>query len=150
LTFLRVGGKGGTEDADVWANDTVIPNFDLTNIVDRAVASNDNVIADGNVVPIVTDKGRFYNTMAADPSNVCNRRRNGGRHTHGIARLQDFQEQARSLFRRNAIRRRRREIVEPPTGGSTSLSFETELLIEWIIGSSGKHLLLLGSSRREL
>lgn len=87
LTFLRVNGKGGSEDADVGTEDTVVSDLDLADIVDGTISSNDDVVADRNVIAIITHKGGFNGNMATDPSNICNRRRLSGRHTDRISRL---------------------------------------------------------------
>ena len=45
LPLLGINGERRREDADIGADDTVVADFDLADVVDGAVTSDDNVVA---------------------------------------------------------------------------------------------------------
>jgi hypothetical protein len=150
LTLLWIDGQSRGKDANIRTNYAVIANLDLTHIIDGTVAPDHNVVADGDVISIITNEGCFDGNMSANAANVCDRGSLGGRNSNGVAGLQNFEEQASALIGRYAMGRGTSKVVESPACGRAAFTLQAKLLVERIVVSPRQHLLLLGPSLGEL
>lgn len=70
LALFRVNGQACCVDAHVWSNDTVVANLHLADVIDGAVASNNDMVSDDDVVAVVTSEWCLDGDMPAHPSNI--------------------------------------------------------------------------------
>jgi len=142
LSSLRVNGQGGSVDADVRTEHSVVANRNLAHIIDSAVAADGDVVAHNDVVPIVALEWGFYCAVAANSPNIGDRGCLRWGHADWIPGLQNLPEQPRALLGGYSVRRRR-QVVEAPTGAGTSLALEAQFLVEGVEEAAIEHLFLL-------
>lgn len=150
MTLLWIDGQPRGKYADIWTNYAVIANVDLAYVIDGTVAPDHNVVADGDVITVITNERCFDGNMSANATNVGNGGSFGGRNSNRVAGLQDFEEQASALIGRYAVGRGTSKVVESPASGRAAFTLQAKLFVKRIIVSPRQHLLLLGPSLREL
>ena len=145
LSLLGIRRQGSREDAHVGANDAVVANINPADVVDGAVPPDNDVVADIDVVAVIACKGRLDGNVPANVTGTGNGGGLAGRHPYGTTGLQNLEEEAGSLIGRDAVRWRRRRVVEAPTGNGAALALQTQLFVERIVMPAREHLLLLPS-----
>lgn len=150
---LRIDGKRRRVNTNVGPNVAVVSNLDLASVRDGAIPSNDHVLPDSDIVPIVADKWRLHHHVFPHAANIGDLRHQIWRHLNRVSGIQDLTEEPRSLQRRYSVGRVHR-VVEPPASRIAPLPLQHELLVERVKVPAGQHFLLLSSlptrSRRVL
>lgn len=117
LAFLRINRQSCREDTDVWPNHAVIANLDLAHVVDCTVASDSNLMANRDVIAVVTSKRFFDSDISTHTAYIGDRRGFSGRNPNGVTRLQDFEKQTGTFFVRYTVKG-----VESPASGRATLT----------------------------
>ena len=138
------GAARARVDAHIGADNHVIPDAHLADIIDQTVPPNRDIAPDADVVPVVAVEGRLDGGVVADAACVGDGRDQGWAELNALARVQDVAEQAGTLRRRDAQVGVGR-VVEAPAGGVAALALEDELLVEGVVGAAVEHLVLLAA-----
>ena len=129
-------------DAHIRADNNIIPDANLTDIVDETVPANRHIVANLDVVPVVAGKRRLDDGIVANPACMRNRRHDGRREVDAFTRVEDVPKEPGAFGGGDAnvgIGR----VVESPACGVAPLPLEDKLLVEGVVGPSVEHLFLL-------
>lgn len=90
---LRVERDRRRVDADIRPDEAIVANFDLARVLDRAVPSNNHILPDADIIPVVAGKRRLDHDIVAKAAHGRNGRGDARGDLYRITRLQDLPEQ---------------------------------------------------------
>ena len=141
----RIGAAGARVNADVGADDDIVANAHFASIVDEAVARDEDVAAQVDIVAVIAVERRLYCRVVANAARVGDRSGLRRRQLHAFSWLEDLAEHPGTLNDRNSSGRVG-EVVELPARQVAPLALQNELPIEGIVGSSDQHFIPLDSA----